>query len=234
MVNLEIYLSCNPQCVILNEYPKQCKEVLNEPIDKEELPSIEEAVGDFRAGCEEAFDYVYRYFKPKIEYMAYSKSPQKSTDLISEINLQLLKCMKTYKFGGVKFNTYFWRCAQNAVGMFFTKLNAKKRNCDCGEISLSVKTDKEQKTELVDTIIDNKSNMHFDNILFLQTLEQSIFPLLDYKDVEIIKMCANGNDITEISRALHMTKAGIYLRLKKIKNNEKLQQPLIELKRILF
>lgn len=218
-------------CIIYDESPIKLNE--GEKAEKSDfedgIPTIEDAVCDFRAGCNEAFDYVYRYFKPKIEYMAKSKSIQKAEELIGEINMQLIKCMKTYKFGGVKFNTFFWRCAQNTVGMYFTKLNAQKRNNEFGEVSLSIKADSEQKTELVDTIVDDTSSSTFNSVLFNQTLEQSVFPLLEDKDKGILKLLIKGVEIGEISNILNMTKAGIYLRIKKIRNNKQIRNSLIEL-----
>jgi RNA polymerase sigma factor (sigma-70 family) len=222
-------------CIIYDEAPIKLKdgEIAEKSNFYESIPTIEDAVCDFRAGCNEAFDYVYRYFKPKIEYMAKSKSLSKAEELIGEINMQLIKCMKTYKFGGVKFNTFFWRCAQNTVGMYFTKLNAQKRINKFGEVSLSIKADSEQKTELGDTIVDDRSADSYNKVLFNQTLEQSIYPLLEEKDVNILKLCIKGIEIGEISKLLNMTKAGIYLRIKKMKNNVALQKPLTELAQLI-
>ena len=85
-------------------------------------------VADYRNGCQDAFEYVYKYFEPKIRYMAKTKGNCVCTeDLFSEITLQLFQCVKKYKFGKIKFNTFFWRCAQNVVGMYYTRKNAQKR-----------------------------------------------------------------------------------------------------------
>jgi hypothetical protein len=42
-----------------------------------------------------------------------------------------------------------------------------------------------------------------------------------------------GIEIGEISKLLNMTKAGIYLRIKKMKNNVALQKPLTELAQLI-
>ena len=52
--------------VKLTEQEKQNR--LKNKNKKRKKPTIEEAVSDYRNGCQEAFEYVYNHYKSKIKY----------------------------------------------------------------------------------------------------------------------------------------------------------------------
>ena len=216
---------------------KERLEIAAETIRKKIPPSVEEAVCDFRSGCQEAFDYVFKFFRPKMEFMAYDKcknSDADAEDVIGEIFMQFIKCMRTYKFGPIKFNTFFWRCAQNTVGMFFTKKSAKKRNDGTIKLSLHNSLDEEGKSDMIEMIVDKSSEEDMHMVLIKKMLQDMIFPYIEDKDRKMLSLYAQGYDITEISRRLRLTKSGIYLRLRNLRENTNVQPHLHTLRRALL
>ena len=207
--------------VKLTEQEKQNR--LKNKNKKRKKPTIEEAVSDYRNGCQEAFEYVYNHYKSKIKYMASVKAEKgHEEELFSDITMQLFQCMKKYKFGSVKFNTFFWRCAQNVVGVHFTPKTTQKRNNIYGFIPIDSKVNsaKNDGSILQDIIEDKSTDDLFNQIDFNCTLEEYILPCLsDNKDRMILKLLSHGYIVKDICKTIHMTPAGVYLRLKKIREN---------------
>jgi len=195
--------------------------IQNEQKRKKHKPTIEEAVSDFRNGCQEAFDYVYEYYKPKINYMVFSKAEKgKEEEMFSDITMQLFQCMQKYKFGSIKFNTFFWRCAQNVVGIHFTAQTTQKRNNIYGYIPIDAKVNnkKGEGSLIQDIIEDRHATDYFHQVEFECSLNKCVLPKFsDNKDKIIIKMLAKGYMIKDICKELNITSSGVHLRIKKIR-----------------
>ena len=223
--NMELQFNPNYCTEYVDDMPIKMSEeqkrtlIQNKKLRQLRKPTIEEAVADYRNGCQDAFEYVYKYFEPKIRYMAKTKGNCVCTeDLFSEITLQLFQCVKKYKFGKIKFNTFFWRCAQNVVGMYYTRKNAQKRKNEFGEVSLNLQPSDNDHNELKDIIPDKNSENCFDDIQLECYLEKAIFPYLtDDRDKKIIKLLAQGYEITDMCNFVHLSKQCIYIRMKRIR-----------------
>jgi len=191
------------------------------------LPSIEDAVIDYRLGFKPAFNYIYNYFESKMKYMARDKSKNNDViydDLMSELSFQLMQSVNKYKNGSVKFNTFFWRCAQNAVGMYFTRKNAKKRSSEYGEISINTMVDED--TEMNNFICDERSESLFEKANIKCVWENTIKPILGEQEAKILRMTVEGYDMNEIGKMLGLTRSAIYSRVKNAK--EKIQRTFSE------
>ena len=205
-------------------YRLSSEQIQTENTNAATLPTIEDAIKDFRSGCKEAFDYIYRYFKPKIRYIAHSKTKDLSEaeDLASEIDIQFIKCVNTYKFGSTKFNTFFYRCANNTVGMFYTHKTAKKRHTGMRLISLSEPNSDDNKTELIDTIEDTKQKTELQDVLFIQSLEDAVYPTLSTRERFIVKNIVNGIGLDDIARKLHISRRELTKCMSFLKTNRQL------------
>jgi len=178
-------------------------------------PSIEDAVFDYKVGYKEAFEYIYNFFYPKIEYMAMEKSNKNDIiyeDLVSEICFQLLQCVDKYNGGIVKFNTFFWRCAQNAVGLYFTRKNAKKRANEFGVISLDTAIDIDDKT-MQELISDERVEEMFHSIETGMVWNNAIKPLLTQKEIKLFELTSSGYSTDEIGEIMCIPKTIVYRNL---------------------
>lgn len=93
--------------------------------DSQELLSLEQAVEDFNKGNQDAFDYIFMYYKPKLERQARRMNDE---DLSQELAIVLYNAALSYKQGSnAKFNTFFWKCAQNHIGTKKIRKGAQKR-----------------------------------------------------------------------------------------------------------
>lgn len=209
-------------CILYKNEPKLRTESDNERINREKLinvnkiPTIEDAVFDYRLGTQEAFSYIYKYFKPKIEYMAMEKSHYNMIvydELISEITFQLFKCVNKYKGGSIKFSTFFWRCAQNVVGIYYTRCNTKKRSNEFADISLDTAVDLEDKT--MQEVVSDKNVMEmFNSINHNLVWKNSIRPLLQESEAKLFELCATGYDTKDVCKIMNISKQAISLKLK--------------------
>lgn len=219
--------------IIYNEWPTEKNNnqdfVDNDEDDYKNLPTLEEAVEDFRAGCEDAFEYIYHRYDHALNYV---KMRYNDEDLGQELRLVLYRCVKTYQFGGsAKFNTYFWKCARNHIGVFYIRKKAKKRTSEFGTISMQQTVfDNNNITELGDTIEDKSEVYDLDNCLFGTILKTNIYPNLCQKDIMAIEMLLAGNTLSEIGMKLHMSTPAIHARFRKLKDKKIIGKQLEELK----
>ena len=203
-----------------NEYPVEVDhDVPPVEVDVNVVPTLEEAASDFQYGCKEAFDYLYRYYEGKMRYNANRYADE---DVVQELSMVLLRCARRYRTGGsASFNTFFWGCAQNHLGMYTEKKRAKKRCPEEGVVSLNVVVNGEcDGPELEDMVTDETHERDFDEATFKSMLETQLFPHLDPRDRFIItKICA-GVSVANISRMLGISAPGVYNRIKKMRLRE--------------
>lgn len=213
-------------CILYSESPIKLTEAQRIKRERElELkrftpPTVEEAILDYQKGEQHAFDYAYNLFKKKIEFMARDKSKGNQMiyeDLLEELQYKFFDCACKYKGGKVKFNTFFWNCAQNAVGMYYTRKSAKKRCSEFGEVSMYSSSPIDEEVKVIDAIRDDSQEGIFDKLCLVQAVKDRILPLFKGKDLYIINLIVSGLEIKDIAKKINMTRAGVYLRWKKIK-----------------
>lgn len=99
---------------------------LQDEIDEDfEDLTLETAVDDFKNGNQDAFDYIFMFYRPKLENVARKMNDE---DLSQELAIVLYKAALSFNpNAGAKFNTYFWKCAQNHIGTQKIRQGAQKR-----------------------------------------------------------------------------------------------------------
>lgn len=212
-------------CILYKDLPRRKTESDGRLIQKKrnelntKIPTIEEAVVDYRLGFQPAFNYIYRFFEPKMRYMAKDKSRNNDViydDLMSDLIFQLMECVNKYNSGKVKFNTFFWRCAQNVVGMYFTKKNAKKRSSEFGEISINTMIDED--TDVDNFVCDERSEQLFEKSNIKCVWETTIMPILNEQEATALRLSVDGYDMNEISKIMGLTRSAVYTRTKNAKD----------------
>lgn len=212
-------------CILYKDLPRKKTEADSRIIQKKRnelntrIPTIEEAVVDYRLGFQPAFNYIYRFFEPKMRYMAKDKSRNNDViydDLMSDLIFQLMECVNKYNSGKVKFNTFFWRCAQNVVGMYFTKKNAKKRSSEFGEISINTMIDED--TDVDNFVCDERSEQLFEKSNIKCVWETTIMPILNEQEATALRLSVDGYDMNEISKIIGLTRSAVYTRTKNAKD----------------
>ena len=212
-------------CILYKDLPRRKTEADNKTIQKKRnelntrTPTIEEAVIDYRLGFQPAFNYIYRFYEPKMRYMAKDKSRNNDViydDLMSDLIFQLMECVNKYNSGKVKFNTFFWRCAQNVVGMYFTKKNAKKRSSEFGEISINTMIDED--TDVDNFVCDERSEQLFEKSNIKCVWETTIMPILNEQEATALRLSVDGYDMNEISKIMGLTRSAVYTRTKNAKD----------------
>lgn len=212
-------------CILYKDLPRKKTEADSRIIQKKRnelntrIPTIEEAVVDYRLGFQPAFNYIYRFFEPKMRYMAKDKSRNNDViydDLMSDLIFQLMECVNKYNSGKVKFNTFFWRCAQNVVGMYFTKKNAKKRSSEFGEISINTMIDED--TDVDNFVCDERSEQLFEKSNIKCVWETTIMPILNEQEATALRLSVDGYDMNEISKIMGLTRSAVYTRTKNAKD----------------
>jgi len=205
--------------VFYRDMPKLMNEEEKEVLSKFEYtkPTLEQAAEDFKCGCEEAFEYLYKHYKKKFNYVA---SKYNDEDLVQELSIVLHNCAQKYEAGGSScFNTLFWTAAQNHVGMIQIRGKSKKRKNEFGEISLnSTMTDMDVTLENV--VEDKAADNEFDDVLFKTILKQSILPKLNNSERIIVNMIVNGYTVKEVANLLDVNSANIYMKLKRMRERE--------------
>ena len=137
-------------------------------------------------------------------------------DLMSDLIFQLMECVNKYNSGKVKFNTFFWRCAQNVVGMYFTKKNAKKRSSEFGEISINTMIDED--TDVDNFVCDERSEQLFEKSNIKCVWETTIMPILNEQEATALRLSVDGYDMNEISKIMGLTRSAVYTRTKNAKD----------------
>ena len=212
-------------CILYKDLPRKKTEADSRIIQKKRnelntrIPTIEEAVVDYRLGFQPAFNYIYRFFEPKMRYMAKDKSRNNDViydDLMSDLIFQLMECVNKYNSGKVKFNTFFWRCAQNVVGMYFTKKNAKKRSSEFGEISINTMIDED--TDVDNFVCDERSEQLFEKSNIKCVWAPTIMPILNEQEATALRLSVDGYDMNEISKIMGLTRSAVYTRTKNAKD----------------
>lgn len=181
----------------------------------------EEAVVQFQQGVQSAGAYVFEKYQKQIKNFARDKSPNEMTaqEVEGEIIIAFSKCMNTFDVTKrLKFKTYFWTAAQHAKMGYYNRMNAKKRVSESGTPDVSIYA-KNADTEvcIADSICDATSENVEKSTLLRDVIDHQIRPCLDAKENKIIDMLLAGFEKGEINQALDITRAGVYNRVKRIR-----------------
>lgn len=190
-----------------------------ENVDDCEIPKItlEQAVEDFSFGIEDAFDYVYSHYKPILN--RWGKRYNNEELGIELLDIVLLAAVKAFDGNaGVKFNTYFWTCAQNYVTCYRKKNDAQKRAHNKNMASLNEKRMyKGDSTEMeLEKIIEDKSSTEDSHANELVLSIKSLDDCLKEREISILLKLIDNYTLQEIGDDLGVTAAAVCMSLKRI------------------
>ena len=228
----EVVRAVSVEEVVYDEKPVEVDyDVAPVAVNVSDVPTLEEAVADYQCGCTEAFDYIYRYYASKFDYNA---SRYNDEDVKQELGLVLYRCARKYRSGGSSsFNTFFWTCAQNHLGMYVNKKRSKKRFSAQGVISLNTLAFSDATEDLTASIPDKKAEDPFDDVLLKSMLETRIYTQLTPRDEYIVRQLTEGFSVAAISEKLGVTPPGVYVRIKKLRKRPDMADRLKELHELL-
>lgn len=194
-------------------------------VDVESL-TIEDAIQDYKDGHEEAFNKIYENYAPKLERLGRRKN---NDELPLELAEVLFKAVKTYRVDcNTKFNTYFWRCARNAIGAINIRNNAKKRTAEHGVISMQQSFNMKESEVLFESFVEDRtSELRYDESNFKMMLEKNIYPYLKPSEIKAIKMLLAGYTLDEIGQALGgITAPAVHVKLRRLPKKKNIGKQL--------
>lgn len=165
---------------------------------------------------EDLFNMIYKFYIPKFKYIAFKMSNE---DIEQELSIALLSAINTFKEGtNAKFNTYFWTCAKNHLGVLKTHNWAKKRanNNYLTSLQQLITASDGSNTELGDLIEDYKSDMPFAEVNFTTFLETTIYPIINEDDRFIISKFIEGYTHEEISKMLRVSTQYVHTKFRRL------------------
>lgn len=215
------------------KYYQELEEETNKVNNASNNLTLEQAVIDYNINnVPEAFDFIYEHYKPKLERLAFKK---KDEDLVQELSLALLNAIETFDIdGGAKFNTYFWKCAQNHMGTLKIRNNAKKRTAEFGTVSMQQQfSTNEAEVELGAFIEDEGAEYDYDRKLFNMFLDDNVYPYLKESEIRSIKMLLSGYTLEEIGEFLDgITAPAVFMKFRRLANKKHVGKQLKLLKEI--
>lgn len=195
---------------IFNEDKKSDKHVMSK------IP-LEQAVEDFTDGISDAFDFIYSHYKPILT--RWGKRYNNEELGIELLDIVLLSAVKTFNCNaGAKFNTYFWKCAQNYVNCNRKKNDAQKRAHNKNMASLNEKRMyKGDSTEMeLEKVIEDKSSTEDSQSNELILSIKSLGDCLKETEISILLKLIDNYTLQEIGDDLGVTAAAICMSLKRI------------------
>lgn len=177
---------------------------------------------------DDLFNEIYKIYLPKFKYVAFKMHNE---DIEQELAIALMNAIKSFKSElNVKFNTYFWTCAKNHLGILYTRAWAKKRANNNFLVSLQqqiLQDDNNNDTELIDMIEDPLAVVDFSNANFNAFLENTLYPHLQATDQFIISKYVQGYTHEEISKLLNTTTSHIHVCFRKLSTQPKIRKLLL-------
>lgn len=189
-------------------------------VDSEGQRKLEKAVKEYQQGITESFDYIYDFYRPKLERLGYRKNDE---DLVQELSIVLLKAIETYdKSCGAKFNTYFWKCARNHIGTLNIRKSAKKRTAENGVVSMQQSLSvKDSEAEIGDFIEDKDAVVDYDDKIFRMFLDENVYKYLKDNEIKAIEMLLLGYTLEEIGAALGgITAPAVHIKFRRLKDKK--------------
>lgn len=209
--------------VIVDE--KILKKAMNASTNK--VPIDSKVIQYQQNANDDLFNEIYKIYLPKFKYVAFKMHNE---DIEQELAIALMNAIKSFKSElNVKFNTYFWTCAKNHLGILYTRAWAKKRANNNFLVSLQqqILQDDTNDIELMDTIEDPLAEVDFSNANFNAFLENTLYPHLQATDRFIISKYVQGYTHEEISKLLHTTTSHIHVCFRKLSTQPKIRKLLL-------
>jgi DNA-directed RNA polymerase specialized sigma subunit, sigma24 homolog len=240
--------------LLFKDFEKKLQEEIVFEEDHGRSLSLEEAVYDYQKnGIKEAFDYIYEHYRPILDRLAYRKNDE---DLSQELSEVLWNAVQRFdSTAGVKFNTFFWTCAQNHMGTQKIRRNAQKRsgakkvttttyNPETGkeeEVTEIVKTkvvslqatlnSKDSDTE-VGSLIESQTfkNQYIESELDICLKKMFEDGLIKPKEMKAIQMIIEGSTLAEIGNELNgVTAPAIHVMLRRLGKKKQVRKYLFDI-----
>jgi len=188
---------------------------------------LEQAVIDFNLGKSEAFNRIFEHYQPILERLSYR---QNNEDLIQELSMVLFRAMQTFQFDkGTKFNTYFWKCAQNQLGCINVYNKAKKRTAENGTVSMQqcYSSEKSPEVQLEAFLEDINAKKFQETSAFKIALAEDIYPFLREDEIIACEMIQEGYGLEFIGERLGGISApAVHVKLRRLANKKNIGKKL--------
>lgn len=245
--------------VLFKDFQKRLNEQVNfedediEEIELSERLTLENAVHDFQNGEKEAFDFIFGHYKPKLDRLAYRKNDD---ELAQELSIVLMHAIERFDAtANVKFNTFFWTCAQNHMGTQKIRKNAQKRsgakqiettkiNPETGleetvveivktkVVSLQATMNAKDSEVEVGAFIESTSfqNQYGDSELMICLKDLHESGQIKEKEMKAIMMIMDGSTLAEVGQELGgVTAPAIHVMLRRLGQRKGIQKQLLEI-----
>ena len=194
------------------------------PIIKKKINSLDQKVLKYNESQDEdIFNEIYNKYLSKFKYMAFKMNNE---DIIQELSLVLVNAIKMFKTDTTAtFNTFFWACAKNHLGVLNHHNWAKKRAVNNYLLSLDkpIISEEGAEIELGNFIEDPASEIRFEDINFSAFLEANIYPLLHPSEEFTIRKFLEGYSPEEIGKMIHTSTQNIHAKLKRLRTKSELR-----------
>ena len=191
---------------------------------------LEKAVIDFNNEVEGVFNKVFEHYCPILERLS---RRQNNEDLLQELSMTLFRAMQTFKPDkGAKFNTYFWKCAQNQLGAINIYNKAKKRTAENGTISMQQCYSSEKTAEVqLEAFLEDISAKKFQELsTFKISLIEDIYPLLKEDEIIACEMIQDGYGLEAIGEKLGGISApAVHVKLRRLAKKKDIGKKLRKL-----
>lgn len=230
------------------------EEQLFEDDNQESSLSLEQAVYDYQHNnIPEAFDYIFEHYKPKLDRLGMRKNDDELSQELSEVLWNAVQRFDAK--AGVKFNTFFWTCAQNHMGTQKIRRNAQKRsgakkvqmmgiNLETGEEEMITEIVKTKVVSLQATLNSKESETEMGSFVESQTFKnqydeseleiclKQLFEagLIKPKEMKAIQMVMEGATLAEIGQELNgVTAPAIHVMLRRLGDKKQVRKQLLEI-----
>lgn len=220
MISFQAPLTPENEEILSDDFEKMFGDIdVNEEVKDYKTLSLEILVLDFQKNESNViFEKLFEAYDDKLKRFS---NRQNDGDIYPEMLEVLWRAAKTFSInGGAKFNTYFWKCAKNHMGLRNTRKKAKKRTAEFGVVSLHQTVSyKGNENEMeMETLIEDKSiSSDFENSEFYTFLKTDIFPNLKDSEIRTIELLLNGYTLEEIGEDLNgITAPAVHMKLRRL------------------
>ena len=192
--------------------------------NKEDDDKLDQLVLQYQKNpIDENFELIYNIYKQKFNSIAFYMQDE---DIYQELSIALYNAVISFNKDHItKFNTYFWRCAKNYLGILKIHSQAKKRNS--GQLIYLDQPIVNNEYSYLDLVEDYSIQNKLDDILLDLFLEQALCKVPELNR-NIFIMYIHGYTLTDIQQILHVPIASVFLKIKKIKESVAFRKKIIE------
>lgn len=242
--------------ILFKDFQERLEEEDEDLFENDEVSnlSLEQAVYDYQKNkITEAFDYIFEHYKPILDRLANRKNDE---DLSQELSEVLWNAVQRFDaLAGVKFNTFFWTCAQNHMGTQKIRRNAQKRsgakkvevtaiNPETGLEETVIETIKTKVVSLQATLNSKDSETEIGSFVesttFKNQYDESELDiclrqlhnagLIKHKEMKAIQMIRDGATLAEIGQELDgVTAPAIHVMLRRLGHKNQVRKQLLEI-----